>query len=274
MATPATITVSEAQIQILRGLYEYGGLTTSQIRHFIVPALSPSRAFRELNSLRTTKRVRSISLVPTEGRSELYWSLRPAGARMIGHTRIDRHCPSRIPNHIQIAHKTTILEIASILEDAGWWYIRPMRYNSRHPKPDQTPQRTAIQYAVQHHFDHQPPTLPGAGMTLAATLHPSQVPVGLNDWVAWNPNHPEQAIIIIPHPAGASRGFWGRPPRNGGAIDKSRLGRIQVYANLAPVVPVLAIFPTQAIAAQYKSLLERAHFHVGAPSDLLKFLAR
>lgn len=274
MITPATITLSEVQIQILRGLYEYGGLTTSQIQHFIVPALSASRAYRELSGLRTAKRVRSTPLVPTEGRSELYWSLRPAGARVIGHARIDRHCPYRIPNHIQIAHKTTILEIASILEDAGWQYVRPVRYNNRHPKPNQTPQRTVIQYAVQYHFDHTALTLPGVSTTMTTALHPSQVPVGLNDWVAWNPNHPEQAIIIIPHPAGATHSFWGRPLHNPGAIDKSRLGRIPLYVNLAPILPVLAIFPAHTIAAQYRVLLERAHFHVGVPGDILKFLAR
>jgi hypothetical protein len=267
--------LTEVQRSILHALLAEGGLSTAQIMLYFLPALPNWRIYRELHRLRNAGLIRSTPFYPLNGhKSEVYWTLCAAGSRVLGHDYPHQHQPYRLPTPRQIAHKTSILEVCTALQDAGWNYVRPVVYNRCRPKPALTPQSEIIRRAIQQHFDVTPATLPSAEAPPAPRLHPDHVPPGLNDWVAWHPTRPDHPIILVLHPPGATRGFWVRPlsrrQRHGRA--PATPARAYLYRALAPILPVLAIFPSAELVAEYNPVLNSIGLQVGTYMDLLRLL--
>lgn len=94
------------------------------------------------------------------------------------------------------------------------------------------------------------------------------VPRAVNDYVAYVPGEPGRTAVLIPHPSWAGRSFWSRRPGrsrlNTGRQDRSQdspRARLDRYARLSRVVPVLGVFATQEAAGQYGGLLAAAGLH-------------
>jgi hypothetical protein len=88
---------------------------------------------------------------------------------------------------------------------------------------------------------------------------PEQVP----DWVAYVPGQPERTVVLIPHPPYATRAFWTHrrtPPGGSPRPTPEHTSRVDLYARLAAVVPVLAVFATAETGHHYAALLRQAHF--------------
>ena len=141
------------------------------------------------------------------------------GARALERVIVHQEARYRVPTLAQLAHKAVSVRLAAILRNLDWVSVRPAPYNSAHPKPVETPQRQALCQAVAFHFAH---TAPGT----AGRLPPSQVPGGLNEWVAWPADQPERPIVVILHPMGGTAHFWRTPKRRAG---EPRPARTQVY---------------------------------------------
>lgn len=91
------------------------------------------------------------------------------------------------------------------------------------------------------------------------------VPRAVNDYVAYVPGAPGQTAVLIPHPPWAGRAFWSRRPGrrkfNTSKQDRpqdSPRPRLERYARLSRVVPVLGVFATHEAAGQYGSVLAAA----------------
>src|SRR4051794_34952430 len=170
--------LTPTQRQILESLFQEGGLSTNLIAQYVVPGLVRNQVVNELTRLRELQLVSSAAL--GAGASEEYgWVVRYAGARALGHRVMHTDARYRPPGRAQLDQKAMTLRLQVTMENLNWEYVRPGVYNGRHPKPVETPQRAALVRAVAAHFAA---TVPSAG---TVRLHPSQVPGGLNDWVAW-----------------------------------------------------------------------------------------
>jgi hypothetical protein len=267
--------LTEPQEHILQALLTEGGLSTAQLMLYVLPDLPNWRIYRELHRLRAAGLVRGTRFYPLEGhKHEVCWTLCAAGARALAQPYPHRHQPYRLPTPAQLAYKSMTLEINAALHDLGWTVLRPTFYNRHRPKPLLTPQSEVVRRAVQHHFAATA-VPPIEALVPPVRLHPEQVPAGLNDWVAWSPTAPEQPVVLVLHPPGASRGFWLRPPDrhrrsgNGG----STAGRAHLYKTIAAILPVFAILPNGALVAEIGPWLRPAGCWVGTGADLLPRLA-
>lgn len=250
--------LTDTQQYLLRILFEEGGLTTG---------LLGSCAMRERRRvLRALERLREQGLItsqPVGAAGEHCWWLTYAGARALGHAVGHGEARYRAPSSTQLAQKAEVILLLNHLQMLGWEYLRPVVYNPGHPKPDDTPQRLAIYRAVEAHFQRTPPS------TAAPRLHPSNVPVGLNDWVAWPPGEPERALVLILHPVGGTPHFWRTRAHRVGGRAVGSPGRTQLYADVARIVPVIGLFATRELVADYTPLLRPAHLHAWYQDQLL-----
>ena len=254
------------QRRLLEALFEEGGLSTTLIRRYVVPHFSRSQAVNELSHLRDRGLVASAPL-SADGREEHCWVLTYGGARALGRVVVYQEARYQAPSSTQLEHKALTLRLGVSLRTLNWAYLRPYPYNTAHPKPADTPQRLALVRAVAAHFARTPP---GAG---TPRLHPSQVPEGLNDWVAWPAGAPEQAVVIIVHPVGGTVHFWRGVKQRGGRRGRTR-ARTLVYGELARIVPVVGLFASRELARDYTPILQAAQIHPQTGDDLLAFLLR
>src|SRR4051812_13783296 len=234
------------QRRILEVLYEEGGLTTHLIERYVVPHYSAKRTFNELNKLRTWELIRSAP-IGAPGSDEFCWVLTYDGTRALERMVVHQDARYRLPSLAQLAHKTQTVRLAVLLRNLNWACVRPYPYNAVHPNPADTPQRLALVRAVAAHFARTPPGVPGR-------LHPSQVPGGLNDWVAWPADQPERPLVLILHPVGGSYHFW-RSAKRRGAGKERKVARLALYAEVGRVVPVLGVFASRTLATDYAPLL-------------------
>lgn len=255
------------QQRLLDTLFEEGGLNTKLIERYVLPTLSRRQVGKELAQLRAQHLVASQPLGAAEG-SEYCWFITYAGARALNRAVVHTDARYRAPTTIQLAHKALTLRLGATLLNLNWQYIPPYPYNSSHPKPDDTPQRQALYRAVDTHFQRTPPG------TTAPRLHPSQVPKGVNDWVAWPTDHPDKAIVLIVHPIGGTQHFWraGNLKQRGRPAQEHTPARTRLYADLAQILPVIGIFANPALAADYQPLLESAHIRGLTLDELPAFL--
>ena len=257
--------LNRTQRHILQTLFDEGGLNTRLIESYVVPALSRREVGRELQHLRDDLHlIRSQPLTADEN-SEYCWFLTYAGARALERLVINTEARYRAPSIAQLDHKAVTLRLVVTLRNLNWTYIRPYPYNSTHPKPDDTPQRQALYLAVAAHFGRTPAT------ATAPRLHPSQVPGGVNDWVAWPLDRPDKAIVVVIHPVGGTYHFWRTAKRRGAARERIP-GRIQLYADLAPILPVIGLFAGRTLVTDYRPILQAAQIRAYTPDDLPVFL--
>jgi hypothetical protein len=253
--------LNRTQRHILQTLFDEGGLNTRLIERYVVPARSRREVGKELARLRDEGHlIQSVPLTAEEN-SEYCWVLTYDGARALNRVVVNTEARYRAPSLAQLEHKAVTLRLVGTLRNLNWEHVRPYPYNSTHPKPADTPQRLALVRAVEAHFAR---TAPGAGVP---RLHPSQVPGGLNDWVAWPAEAPERALVVIVHPVGGTYHFWRTAKRRGGPRAVIP-GRLQLYGTLAPILPVLGLFGGRALATAYRPLLQAGQVQAVAPEDL------
>jgi hypothetical protein len=257
--------LTKNQRRILEALYEEGGLSTALIAQYVVPNYAKNRTVNALTRLRTLKLV-SSQTIGVPGSEEHCWVLTYGGARALERVIIHQEARYQVPTLAQLAHKAVSVRLAATLRNLDWAYVRPAPYNSAHPKPAETPQQQALSRAVAFHFAH---TAPGT----AGRLHPSQVPGGLNDWVAWPADQAERPIVVILHPVGGTAHFW-RTARRRVAGQEQTPARTQVYGPVSRIVPVVGLFGSRTLAAGYGPLLAAAGFRAYAAEDLPGFLLR
>lgn len=105
------------------------------------------------------------------------------------------------------------------------------------------------------------------------------VPRAPNDYVAYVPGRPKLTAVLIPHPTWAGRAYWVRRPGVRRDIMGRKEGiraRLDKYARLAKVLPVIGVFSTDGTARQYAALLASGGLHsvtVGQVGDKLASLA-
>lgn len=257
------------QRRILEALYEEGGLSTPLLAQYVLADLSPSQLNRELMQLQMLGLVRGQPVQHC-----LCWVLSYDGTRTLGHTPIHGEARYRFATISQLAARTLTLQLTMTLRSMGWAWVRPLSYNPGHPKPDDTPQYQAVYRAVEYHFRHAPADPDDADTLSAPLLHPSHVPAGLNDWVAWPRNLPHKAVVLIVHPLGGTRKFWttydhARKKRNPA---KAIASRVQSYQPIAQILPVIGVFATEDQVHDFTPLLEAAHFQAYTVQDLAAFL--
>jgi hypothetical protein len=259
--------LTAVQQHLLQTLFEEGGLNTHLIAQYVLPALSRRQVGKELVLLRDQGWVRSQALGTDEG-SEYCWVITYAGAGALQRAVVHTDTRYRVPSTIQLAQKALRLRLAVTLQTLNWAYLAPQPYNSSHPKPVETPQRQALVAAVAAHFSR---TLPGAGV---ARLHPSQVPAGVNDWVAWPAEQAHKAIVVILHPVAGTQHFWreGTLKQRGRPSRERAPARTRLYADLARILPVIGVFATAELAADYGPLLERAQLRAYMLDEMAVFL--
>jgi hypothetical protein len=258
-----TPSLTDSQTRLLRTFFAEGGLTTSLLNYWILPSLDRRSLLRELARLRDQGLITGQALGTT---GEFCWWLTYDGARALGHAVRHGEARYRAPNPTHLAQKPMVFQLLSIFQMMSWQYVRPAVYNPGHPKPDDTPQRLAIYRAVEAHFQRIPP---GSDVP---RLHPSHVPNGLNDWVAWPATAPPRAVVLILHPAGGTPHFWHTRARRASGRPVGALGRTQIYADVAGIVPVIGVFPTRELVADYAPLLRPAGLHAWWQEELIERL--
>lgn len=263
MTLPLVPGLNDLQSHFLRYLFEEGPLNTGLIHTHLAPAESRRQVGRTLEQLRTRGLVRSEPLGAT-AHSEFCWIITYAGTRALGHRVVHAEARYRVPADYRLTAKALVLTLRATLDMMSWSYLRPQVYNPGHPKPDDTPQRQALYQAVAAHFART------AADTGAPRLHPSQVPAGLNDWVAWPATAPERAVVLIPHPVGGTPHFWRYRARTSTRRPRvQERGRAQVYADVGQILPVYGVFATPELLHDYQPILQGTAIRPVIPDTLL-----
>ncbi|MEO8288791.1 MAG: hypothetical protein ABI670_20420 [Chloroflexota bacterium] len=166
--------------------------------------------------------------------------------------------------------------------------LHPCTYGRSHPREqgaEDTPQRRQLVVAVlrREQLDIEP--LLEAGYPPARFRERIErcnsgqvgaiVPSIVNEYVAYVPDRPEHALVLIPHPPLAGPGFWTRMRSQGmrGASYPARSqSRTHKYARLGQVLPVIAVFADQAIASRYTDLLRTSRLQWVAVQDISRRL--
>ncbi len=281
---------------VLRLLVEMRHLTTSQIRRHLHPEKPKWYTWRLLSVLQELGYIRGERMYPELGAaSECYWTVCRAGAEAVG-SKYDRRY-LRWPARRTIEHRGLLLEMERQVHVAGWSLIKSVahiggrqefggayaepykRYSGkseeqRIPMPGDTPQRLPLVEAVLHSEAAEIERLAAQGYThgdlqdrierLKARQVGAVVPRAPSDDVAYVPGEPEWTAVLIPHPSWAGRAFWVRRPghrqKDTGRQASSR-ARLEKYARLAKVLPVIAVFSTEEAGHPYAELFARAGFH-------------
>jgi hypothetical protein len=262
-------TPTPSQQRLLRALYDEGGLSTALLAQYVAADLSKSRLHRALTQLQAGGLIRS-QLV----QQERCWVLHYNGTRALGCTPVHGEARYRFPTISQLAAKALSLQLTMTLRGLGWTWVRPVHYNPSHPKPDATPQYQAVYRAVAYHFQQHMEGAPDAAARAAPILHPSHVPAGQHDWVAWPVARPQQTVVLIIHPIGGTRHFWTTydQARRKRSPARTAAARMQSYQPLAQILPVIGVFATWEQARDFTPLLATAHFHACTIADLAPFL--
>jgi hypothetical protein len=265
-------TLSPKRMAILRLLAEWRQLTTRQIWQELHPEKSRSYTKRALVDLRRAGFIQGRSCDPRRGpTSEYYWFLRAPGAYALA-VPYDTHFRRRATRDT-LAFRGLQLDLMRQARAAGWAVIPAARYSRAHPRPETTPQTQHLVAAVLAHerralaaalAEGTPPQLlehRQALLRIGSTG--AMVPPAVNDYVVYRPAAPDEAAVLIPHPPYAGPSFWTHNTRSrqhradpAGRRD-SRLAR---YRRLARILPVIAVFPTREVAAQYSPILTAAGF--------------
>lgn len=264
-------TVTPRQIAVLKLLAEMKHLSTAQIRGQLHIGKSKLYTWQLLRLLQQRGYIKGQRLHPELGTSsEYYWILRKRGADAIG-CKYSRGYLRR-PSRRAIEHRGLLLEMARQTEEAGWTLLKPVPPSSIRHGDHKTPQRQQLLEAVLKREELTIRRLVEQGYPvsrlqerikhLRAGHVGAVVPRMVNDYVAHVPDEPERTVLLIPHPPWAGRAFWTRRPgvrpRPGGkraGPQDSPSARINKYARLSQVLPVIAVFSSEEVAGQYSGLL-------------------
>jgi hypothetical protein len=265
-------TLSPKRMAILRLLAEWRQLTTSQIGQELHPERPRSYTKRALGDLRRTGFIQGRSCDPHRGStSEYYWFLRAPGAYALA-VPYDTHF-RRHPSHDTLAFRGLQLDLMRQAYAAGWAVIPAARYSRAHPRPATTPQTQHLIAVVLAHecralaaalAQGTPPQLLEHRQALLRIGSTGAiVPPAVNDYVVYRPAAPDEAVVLIPHPPYAGPSFWTHKTRGQQHLGEPvghRDSRLDRYRRLARILPVLAVFPTREVAAQYIPILTAAGF--------------
>jgi len=260
------------QIGILALLAEWKQLTTGQIGRYLHADKPRRYTQRLLTELKARRLVAAAPVDPSRGTAaEHYWMLRSRGAAVTG-AAPDQHAHRR-PHRATLDYRGLQLDLLNQVADASWQLLRPLPYSRNRPRPAETPQYRQLVAAVVDHERQEIARLLAAGQS-QASLQPrvdratscqvgALVPPGVNEYVAYVPGQPARTALLLPHPPQAGRAFWTRKPEPGAdrtAQRSRRDSRVDRYARLAAILPVIAVFGDEELGRQYASLLQLAGF--------------
>jgi hypothetical protein len=251
--------------RILRLLAEWKQLTTTQIWQYL-DADKPRRYTQQLlGRLQQQRMVRGVDLSPRQGtRSEHYWLLLERGAQALGIAYGQQY--RRRPTTAALEYRGLQLALRMAVERAGWQFLPP---GTSLEKPD--PRVRQLITAVLNREGHALAALQAQG-SLSQQLQSRRnryehglvgavVPDAVPDCVAYGAGHPERTVVLIPHPPYATRAFWSHRHAQPPDGPTRRLARVDLYARLATVIPVVAVFATAESGQPYAALLRRSRFH-------------
>jgi hypothetical protein len=265
---------------VLALLADWRQLTTSQIWQALYPAKTRDYMKHLLHTLAQQRLIGGAALQPEQGAvAEYYWWLRPQGAALAG-VRYGKQFRRR-PTVTTIRYRGLHLALIAAVAEAGWTLLRPVRYNRTQPRPAETAHGQQLVTAVLAQEGQTLTDLFARGYDRArlqeriARYQAGQVgalvPPGVNEYVAYLPDQPQRTLVLIPHPPAATRSFWTRHraasarPALAGSPRDSRLAR---FARLARVLPIIGVFDTEELAAQYAPLLEGGGFRCVLSTEL------
>jgi hypothetical protein len=303
--------VTPREAAVLRLLLDMKHLTTKQIRSHLHSDRPKRYTWRLLSVLRELGYLQGRRMYPEMGAaSECYWTIRKAGASAIGAPYDRRYL--RRPARRTIEHRGLLLEMSRQVQSAGWSLIKPAAHSRGRGRAEggsgdlpggnnssveassvHTPQRARLVEAVLYGEAAAIRHLVEQGYSVAdlrdrierlmAGQVGAVVPRAPNEYVAYVPGRPELTAVLIPHPTWAGRAFWARRPgvarsNRAQSITVRAMGhsgprtRVERYARLAKVVPVIAVFGTEEASGQYAPLLAGSGFHRVAVEDVTEML--
>jgi hypothetical protein len=276
----APVGVTANQAAVLTLLAQWHQLTTSQIWRYVHADCTVRATRKLLHTLEGRGLIRGQDLPGRSGRpTEHYWTLLERGAHAI-HSPYDKHCRRR-PTLVTLAYRGLQLDLMNQVAVLGWMLISPNRYRPTVPRPDETPQYQHLKQVVLAHEGAQLARLLAQGygsdalqdrLTRYTGGHiGATVPSDINDYVAYDPDQPRQTVVLIPHPPAATPTFWTRRPLPAAGTTGQRGrqdARLERYAALAKVLPVVGVFATTAALHSYQTLLGQAGLHATTINNL------
>jgi len=256
--------VSPSERAILALLAEWKALRTGQIWQTLDPTKTREYTKKRLITLAQTDLIQGTPLPQMkEGAQEYYWILRPQGAAIL-QIPYDKQYRRR-PTGTVLDYRGVLLTMLAACTDTGWRVLPPQPAGPAHPAVEYPPQYEQLRQAVLLYEYDQIRAMQERGeprdyiqtryALYQAGLVGGVVPTFINDYVAYHPAGPQYSVVLIPHPPGAGSYFWTRhlkPRRKRSNYNPSRAER---YRRLAPIVPVIAVFPTADEAREYGRIL-------------------
>ena len=256
--------VSPSERAILALLAEWKALRTGQIRQTLDPTHSRVYTNIKLITLAQADLIQGTPLPQIKkGAQEYYWILRPQGAAIL-QLPYDKQYRRR-PTGTVLDYRGMLLALLAACAGAGWRVLSPQPAGPDHPAVEYPPQYEQLRQAVLLYEYDQIRAMQERGeprdyiQTRYALYHAGLVggvvPTFINDYVAYHPAGAQYSVVLIPHPPGAGSYFWTRqlkPRRKRSNYSPSRAER---YRRLAPIVPVIAVFPTEDEAREYGRIL-------------------
>ncbi len=267
-----TPVLTSPQMTVLLLLTRMKHLTTKQIRQHSYADRPEWYTWKLLSLLRGRGYISSDRLRPERGAaSELFWAITRHGAAEIG--IVNRRSYRCHPTRQTIEYRGMLLEMGDQVRRAGWSLISPPVPSPGRAQIEETPQRRQLVEAV----------LKKEGLAIEKLLmqgYPASrlgdridrwntgqvgalVPRTVKEYVAFVPGQPERTALLIPHPPLAGRTFWTRSPGvradHGGRYNRTS-SRLTRYSRLAQVLPVVAVFGSEATGREYARMLEASGF--------------
>ena len=216
--------LNDLRINILKLIEHYKFLTTSQIIREL-DGHHPMRSVQHaLTRLKQLEMISGQPIEPERGHaSELYWQLRPAGAKQIGVVHNSHY--TRRPTRERIVYRSSELELGHQAKQANWQLITPTTHSPTQPLPDVTNQHIYIteaarfaeyyQIAKYQKTDPNHPELPNRIERFNKELYKGWTPARVNDFVAFYQTEPPTpnnflAVVLIPCPPDITERFWAK----------------------------------------------------------------
>ena len=256
--------VSPSERAILALLAEWKALRTGQIWQILDLKKTREYTKKRLITLAQADLIQGTPLPQMkEGAYEYYWILRPQGAAIL-QLPYDKQYRRR-PTGTVLDYRGVLLTMLAACRSAGWRVLAPQPAGPDHPAVEYPPQYEQLRQAVLLYEYDQIRAMQEQGESRAeiedryihyqAGLVGGVVPTFINDYVAYHPDGAQYSVVLVPHPPGAGSYFWTRhlkPRRQRTNYNPSRAER---YRRLAPIVPVIAVFPTEDEAREYGRIL-------------------
>lgn len=258
-AAASLVGVGPNQTRILRLLAEWKQLTTTQMWRHLAPDKPHPYVKKWLWNLERRGLVRGVAWQPERGGAgEYYWMLLEAGAQVLGIPYHQQY--HRRPNAATLQHRGLLLDLLRAGEQAGWQMLPPATTAAAVRQVEQQLIAAVLARGGQAFVE------PGR----VGAIVPERIP----DWVAYVPGQPARTAILVPHPPYATRSFWSHKREMPGSTVQRRPARLDLYARLAPLVPVIGVFSSTTVGYAYAPLLRQAGFGWASIEDVAEILTR